>query len=974
LQNGTIRGNLTLTIFHWHPHRFFSRRARALRMAAAALLTVALSAAVLAETAPRRLGYPLLTAFDQQQHHGGSQTFALAQDGRGILYFANLRGVLTYDGAWWGLITLPRNMPALAVDVDSAGRIGVGTVDDFGVLVPDSHGVLHYRSLLPSLPAGLTDLGEIDYVVADGPSLIFASSKVIIRWTGSRSTLLADNRDKQLPRRVFPAPGGKLLIGSREGLQELGGPTTFAGKRVDFLIHGLVAVRNEGLFTRDEKPLATTGSEWLKKKTVMDACMLADGRIAFTTLRDGILITDGAGNLEQVVGREAGMPESLLYGARPDHEGSLWVVHDLGMVRIDLSSPVTIIDARSGLKGSVHELGRHHGRVYACSSHGLFVIDNGTISQVDGIQGSPWSLVSLGDELLVGASSGVYVFKDFKGDGKPQRVAGTEQDIIYSMAAAPGDSSHLYLGLPDGLGSLRRDAAGNWKYEGLLPQGKPYVRSFVEHDGALWCGTSYDGVLRIGRDGSMRGFGENDVTPLVAGGRLLFTTSEHDGQFLQLKDGRLVPDPILGATHAPDRWEFAAADRAGNVWINTVPPSVVRRLNDGRYEREARSTVAMPVGDIETMRLDDADGTVWIGGDHGLFRVAPSAVHAVAPPPAPVIRRITSGSNGQILFGGFGKAAAVELPHAFQRLRIEVGPASFHPGVHYQFRLDPIDERWSAWRDEPLLEYTNLSEGKYTFRARARGASGDTGPETSWAFQVLPPWYRATWAVALWLLAAAALVALLVSLRTRTLRVQAERLRARVAEQTIALREANAQLEKLAVSDDLTGIPNRREFERALATEWERAIRSGQALGLILLDLDHFKNLNDTRGHQAGDQCLRRIGQVLADTIRGSGDVAARYGGEEFALLLPGTDAPGAAIVAERLRQIIERLRIENGPQQVITASFGIASLVPERQVDPNTLVARADRALYAAKRAGRNCVRLDDATSGGSWLESETA
>ncbi|MCU1246335.1 MAG: hypothetical protein JWN02_2245, partial [Acidobacteria bacterium] len=766
---------------------------------------------------------------------------------------------------------------------------------------------------------------------------------------------------------------GQIFVATRDGLQQLGGPKTFAGKRVDALIDDLAVVRNEGLFTLAGAPVAGAVSDFLKGKVVMEGCTLRDGRRVITTSKDGVVIFDAAGNLQQVIGREAGLPESLLYGSLPDHEGALWIAHDLGMVRVDLASPVTIIDERRGLKGAVHDVVRHQGKIVAMSSHGLYVIDDrgaGTVTSVEGITASPWSALSLGDELLVGTSAGLY---SLKGTANPARITGTETSIIYAIAAAPGDPSHLYLGTPEGLGSLRRTGQG-WRFEGEVPQGKAYVRSFLEHNGELWCGTNYDGGMRIAANGTIQSFGSGQLTPTLIGGRLVIATDEFDGRLLSLtRGGRLIPDPILGNVHAAQRWDSATADGAGNVWLNTTPPSVVRRLDAAHYEREAHATASMPGGDIETMELDD-DGAMWIGGDHGLYHVAPAAAGESSPERQPVIRRIVTG-NDRVLFGGFGEAAGVTLPYAFQRLRIEVGPASFRPGVHYQYLLDPVDEHWSAWRDEPVLEYTNLAEGSYTFRVRTRGASGEIGPERTWKFTVLPPWYRAGWAVALWTALLLALVIGFVRLRTRTLRVQAERLRARVAEQTVALREANTQLEKLAVSDELTGIPNRREFERALAAEWERAIRHQTPLALILLDLDYFKTLNDSRGHQAGDECLRQIGSVLLETIRGSGDMAARYGGEEFALLLPTTTAASAATVAERLRQIIERMHIESAVhQELITSSFGIAALVPSREMDPSTLVARADRALYVAKRSGRNCVRIDDETTQGSWLRAGEA
>ena len=140
--------------------------------------------------------------------------------------------------------------------------------------------------------------------------------------------------------------------------------------------------------------------------------------------------------------------------------------------------------------------------------------------------------------------------------------------------------------------------------------------------------------------------------------------------------------------------------------------------------------------------------------------------------------------------------------------------------------------------------------------------------------------------------------------------------------------------------------------------------------------LDHFKDLNDRRGHPAGDDCLRRVGAFLSEHVRRSGEIVARYGGEEFAILLPGVDGDGAIRVAETLREGIERLAIPygNGTAHRMTASCGVASMQPSPQAPSDLLVASADRALYAAKHAGRNCVRIADETTTGTWLRDASA
>lgn len=177
--------------------------------------------------------------------------------------------------------------------------------------------------------------------------------------------------------------------------------------------------------------------------------------------------------------------------------------------------------------------------------------------------------------------------------------------------------------------------------------------------------------------------------------------------------------------------------------------------------------------------------------------------------------------------------------------------------------------------------------------------------------------------------------------------------------QSAALREDNAQLRHLATIDKLTGIPNRRHFEETLAIEWKRAMRNRTPLAAILLDVDHFKNCNDTYGHDAGDAILQQVAQRVNDGLR-PGDVGARYGGEEFVILLPETETAGAVAVAERVRASIEATPMRHmvTPEETRqTASFGVASLMPTDEVEPRELVSRADTALYEAKHGGRNRV-----------------
>jgi len=201
-----------------------------------------------------------------------------------------------------------------------------------------------------------------------------------------------------------------------------------------------------------------------------------------------------------------------------------------------------------------------------------------------------------------------------------------------------------------------------------------------------------------------------------------------------------------------------------------------------------------------------------------------------------------------------------------------------------------------------------------------------------------------------------------------------EELESRVAARTADLADTNAHLRgeieerrrleytlrAMAEQDGLTGLANRLAFEQRLDEEWRRAAREGGPVSVLMCDVDHFKAYNDRNGHLAGDACLRAIADVIRRTLCRAGDLAARWGGEEFAVILASTPEDGAAAAAERLRQATEDEALPRGDAKspVVTVSVGAATAYPAWHSAPDGFLETADRALYGAKAAGRNCVR----------------
>jgi diguanylate cyclase (GGDEF)-like protein len=180
----------------------------------------------------------------------------------------------------------------------------------------------------------------------------------------------------------------------------------------------------------------------------------------------------------------------------------------------------------------------------------------------------------------------------------------------------------------------------------------------------------------------------------------------------------------------------------------------------------------------------------------------------------------------------------------------------------------------------------------------------------------------------------------------------------RLLQQGEALRDANAALERLSMEDPLTGIANRRGFDGALETAWKRAVRSRESVAILMIDVDFFKGVNDMHGHSYGDACLIQLADILGQQAGRVNDMLARYGGEEFIFLLPDTEESGALVVAERLQHAVDRLEIPNEASpynQMLTLSIGVGVCRPKVGLSAAVLVDIADKALYEAKRLGRN-------------------
>jgi diguanylate cyclase (GGDEF)-like protein len=426
--------------------------------------------------------------------------------------------------------------------------------------------------------------------------------------------------------------------------------------------------------------------------------------------------------------------------------------------------------------------------------------------------------------------------------------------------------------------------------------------------------------------------------------------------------------------------EAIQSDPTGILWISTVKG--LSRLDPStsvftHYSADDGLTEGM----FQGSSTRSTDGKLYFGSNTGISAVYPELpLRKPDPPQAAItdIRIFDKSLNEErppkvALDGAVIAPRALTLPWSASVLSLEF--AALHYAAPrrntYAYMLEGFDQRWvQVNASRPVATYTNLYPGRYRFLVRATSNKGLDSATIELPITVTPPLWKTWWfRIAAGLLAALATVAAYRA-RIRAFQRRAHRLEMLVAQRTEQLEESNRKLTALSSTDGLTGLANRRSFDEVLAREWARAKRNNEPLALAMIDVDFFKPYNDHYGHQQGDDCLRRVAQLLADTIKRGVDLTARYGGEEFAFIAPATGPADAMAMAETVRAALEALALphEKSPLRCVTVSIGVAVMVPDEPQESSLLVGTADQSLYQAKSMGRNRVVLGGCLLAERW------
>lgn len=711
------------------------------------------------------------------------------------------------------------------------------------------------------------------------------------------------------------------------------------------------------------------------------------------------------GDQVDVFNRRHGLPSDAVRGLKvlhgSDGTNALWLATEGGLARATLSAspwqPVSLIGAtENGTFGVLVEDNDRGGeRLWVGSAkEGLAMLDDGQwrrfnaangslppnvvrgIWRLAGADGRPHRLLSLvgaplheiGDDLVIRAlptpwplppDAAVSHMLSRKVDGAVEWWAATNHAGVHRLR------DRQWQAFPT-IGTDARTSVA-WLLEHVDRQGRSWLWAadnlgIARFDGKAW--------QRLPASLGLPNDGFRSLT-LVAGknGPVLWASSTHHG-ILRLD----VSDPVrprrlaaTGLPAPPDPTIYSVLpDSAGRLYVctNNGVQQLTPLAEGGYSERVFHRRDGLVHDECNTnSQFVDRHDRYWVGtlGGLGMFDPDTQPAAVASRPKRLHVTDLRLGNEGLSI----PDSGRITFPASRHDLRIEYSllTGQRESETRYRTHLLGFDDGVGEWTTERSRSFSTLPPGDYRLRIEAEDFSGTRATPVELAISVSPMWWQSQWlrigAVVLVLLLALALV----RHYNRRLRLREKLLRQQVAERTQDLHSANLRLTELSYLDPLTGIANRRRLLEAMRGAIERAVTQGKPMGLIVADVDHFKQYNDRHGHLAGDAALRAIAAAMNSAMREQ-DMVARFGGEEFACLMVDANLETVTRVAERMRALIEALppRSLGNDTHTLTISAGVVSCIPGAGQSPEDLLHVADLALYQAKAAGRNQVRASQA------------
>ncbi len=734
---------------------------------------------------PNNVGLPFSTYFSSQEYRGGIQNWTITQGQEGMIYVANNFGLLEYDGRLWQRYAMNLGVKCRDVYVHQDGLIYAAGQGDFGYFSPEPNGQLQYRSLADSLPAALRNLDETWRVFKADTQFYFCTfDKVLVfdaQHRFSHAVSLAHRPER------FHLVNDQLYVDQPVvGLAKLEGHTFVPVAQTTFLadktVTGilpleknkwLITTAYHGAFVMDAfgiNPWNLQYQDTLRRASINTAIRLQNGDVAFGTQNAGAYIFSNQGQPKLHLNKGKGIESRTVLSMYQDRHLNLWLGHNNGISLLELAVPFAHLNEQSGLPGTGYAAFVFQDDLYLGTNNGLYVRRSSAESQrlelVKNSEGQVYSLCQVGDELLMGHHLGSFRIGP-RGAEKIANIPGTW--TFLDLASHPKfvlqghyNGLALFEKTPTGL-AFRHPIAGFEESSRVMCEDN--------QDGGIWMTHGYKGVFKLFlsddlKQATAKFFSEESGLPskrLISvyklGTQLLFPTEQ--GVYL-FNHARHVFEPYrVFDNHIGSHTALVSLeeDVMGNLfYVSLDQIGMLKKDGEGRYTHKSNvfNRLRLLLNDDLQYLMSPAANQMLFAAKEGFIFYDDHNLYDPQSDFHTLIRKVSVGGmqdtvisygryyqDGQLSFQQRSESQ-FELSAKQNNIAFEFA-SLFIPNLdatHYQFYLENLEDNFSEWTAKNTKEYTNLREGNYTFRVRARNVYHHIGQEASFSFSVLPPWYR----------------------------------------------------------------------------------------------------------------------------------------------------------------------------------------------------------------------------------------
>ncbi len=724
-------------------------------------------------------GLPFISNYDPLTYQAGIQNFDIIQDDLGRIFVANNLGLLEYDGKNWTRYGL-NNTKVRSVFLGPDRRIYVGSQADFGYLENDDFGKLVYTSLADSLPDKLRDFDETWRIFGSGSLVYFCTFKRIFSYDGKSLSVLDPGKrldisfqvDDQLYTQI---PGEGLFKVDRDRFEPIKNGSFFKDKRVSNILSYdrnrlLITTISHGIFlyNGELQPFLINDDSWDNQFLINYSTRLRNGNIALATQNAGLFVLDKEGNVLRHLDKKFGLLDLTVNYVFEDRQNNLWLAMNNGIARVELSSPFSLIDDRQGLTGAGYAALKLDGAIYLGTNNGLFIWENGKISFIKGTEGQVYSIQEIQGEVILNHHNGTFSIKN----NRATQISIAQGAWI--MRQHPTQLDYFIQGTYSGL-SLFKRKNGSLAFERKIV-GFDESSRVMEFDGTtLWVAHGYKGVFKLdlSKDlskvdeiklyNSAQGFPNNDLINVYrVNNKLIFPAN---GGFYAYQSEKDRFEPLAELNNLFGYGTVVAdveTDELGNSYF-------IEQSRLGVIKPESNFRMSLhyaPFNKVKKLWNDDLanvivldNQNILIGAKQGFIHYSPTLDLPRNDLPKAFFRQIgNQGKESTLIFSGHGsyedpeERKMITFPYSQNSFFFEFGAAHFESKdeIQYQVYLENYDQDWSSWSSDFKKEYTNLREGEYTFKVRAKNVFDQVSVPIEFSFSVTPPIYRSLFAYCLY--------------------------------------------------------------------------------------------------------------------------------------------------------------------------------------------------------------------------------